>query len=336
MQKLTISLGVLCFTICLARGSTLYSDLPVPLPPNAPSLGYAANSTAEFGGIVGFAGGSPFALDSVTVAMSNWAYESEWETLGASAGYSIPLTLNLYGVGPGGTVGSPIATETVNAFIPWRPQPDPADCASNAYRASNGVCYTGSLSTVTFTFSSLSVPSQIIYGLAYNTTDAGYRPTGVLGPYEELNYALASTGALVGSDRLPGTAYWNTTNAGDYADGGAAGVGVFRQDQNWSPYTGAIEFDGTAGPEPGTLALMAAGLVAVSLRARRRGVRSKTPAARPPALRLSRRYWSHTVIGGETATPTANCTATGPEGTKPPGMTASTCSKPAKFGASPA
>jgi len=271
MQKLTISLSVLCFMICLARGSTLYSNLPVPQPPNAPSLGYEANSTAEFGDIVGFASGAHFAIDSVTVAMSNWAYESEWEALGASAGYSIPLTLNLYDVGPGNTVGSRIATETVDAFIPWRPQPDPADCASSAYRASNGVCYNGALSTVTFTFSRLSVPSQIIYGLSFNTTDHGYSPTGVSGPYDELNFALASTGALVGSDRLPGTAYWNTTNASDYADGGAAGVGVFRQDQNWGPYAGAIEFDGTTGPEPGTLALLAAGLAAMSLRACPRG-----------------------------------------------------------------
>ncbi len=75
---------------------------------------------------------------------------------------------------------------------------------------------------------------------------------------------------MVGSDPLPGTAYWNTVDAGNYADGGAAGVGVFRGDRNWSPYTGAIEFDSTAAPEPGTLALMAAGLAALSLRSRRR------------------------------------------------------------------
>ncbi len=273
MLRSTLGLSALCLTICVARGSTLYSDLPVPLPPNAPSVGYEATGAAEFGGIVGFAGGSPLAIDSVTVAMSNWAYESEWEALGTSAGYSIPLTLNLYDVGPGDTVGPLIATETVDAFIPWRPEPDPAVCpagANNAYQASNGACYNGSLSTVTFTFTSLSVPQQIIYGLAYNTTDYGSSPTGVAGPYDSLNFALASTGALVGSDPLPGTAYWNTANAGDYADGGAAGVGVFRQDQSWSPYTGAIEFDGTAAPESGTLALMAAGLAALSLRSRRR------------------------------------------------------------------
>lgn len=248
----------------------LYSDLPVPLPPNTPSLGYEATGTAEFGGIVGFVGGSSVAIDSVTVAMSDWAYESEWEALGTSAGYSLPLTLNLYDVGPGSTVGPLIATETVNAFIPWRPEPNPAVCGGNAYQAGNGTCYNGSLSTVTFSFSGLSVPQQIIYGLAYNTTDYGDSPTGVAGPYESLNFAVATTGALVGSDPLPDTAYWNTVNASEYADGGAAGVDVFRQDQNWSPYTGAIEFDGTAAPESGTLALMTAGLAALGFRSRRR------------------------------------------------------------------
>jgi hypothetical protein len=271
MPKLAIGLSALCLAIGLAHGSTLYSDLPATLPPNLPSLGFEATSAAEFGGMAGFAGGSPLAIDTVTVAMSDWTYESQWEALGTSAGYSIPLTLNLYDVGAGNTVGALIATETVDAFIPWRPEPDPAACGGTAYQASNGTCYNGSLSTVTFTFAGLDVPQQIIYGLSFNTTDHGYSPTGVAGPYDSLNFALASTGALVGSDPLPGTAYWNTTNASDYADGGAAGVGVFRQDQNWSPYTGAIEFDGTSAPEPGTLALLAAGILAISLRRRRRG-----------------------------------------------------------------
>jgi len=260
MSKTAIAAGVLSFTLCLARGSALYSDLPVTLPPNLPSLGYEANQTAEFGGLVGFAGGAPIAIDSVTVAMSNWAYASQWGALGVSPGYDIPLTLDLYAVGPGDTVGALIASETVDAFIPWRPEP--ADCPDDAYQAGNGQCYNGSLSTVTFTFSDLSVPQQLIYGLAYNTSNYGSSPTGVPGPYDSLNFALASTGAVVGTDPLPGTAYWNTTTAGDYADGGAAGVGIFRQDQGWSPYTGAIEFDGTAAPEPGTLPLLAgAGLM---------------------------------------------------------------------------
>jgi hypothetical protein len=69
-----------------------------------------------------------------------------------------------------------------------------------------------------------------------------------------LNFALVSTGALVGGDPLPGTAYVNSAVR-----------------SGWSPYTGAIEFDGSAVPEMGTLSLMAAGLALVSLRVRRRG-----------------------------------------------------------------
>jgi hypothetical protein len=257
MRKAAVGLTSLWFTVCLARGSVIYGDLPSLLPPNLPSVGFEATGIKAFGGMIGFDGDEPITIDSVTVAMSNWEFESEWEKQGTSTGYFIPLTLNLYEVAPGDTAGTLIASETVSALIPWRPEPDSADCgpgANSAYLASNGGCYNGSLSTVTFSFDSLAVPQQVFYGLAFNTTDYGAVPTGVAGPYDSLNFALASTGALVGSDPLPGTAYVDST-----------------VENGWSPYTGAIEFDGTAAPEMGTLSLMAAGLALVSLRARRRG-----------------------------------------------------------------
>jgi hypothetical protein len=257
MRKAAVGLTALCIMAGLARGSVIYSDLPSLLPPNLPSVGFEAYGFSEFGGMIEFAGDEPITIDSATVAMSNWEFESEWETEGTSTGYFIPLTLTLYNVQAGDTAGSLIASETVNAFIPWRPEPDPADCApgaNSAYLASNGGCYNGALSTVTFSFDSLAVPQQVFYGLAYNTTDYGAAPTGVAGPYGSLNFALASTGALVGGDPLPGTAYVNSAVR-----------------SGWSPYTGAIEFDGSAVPEMGTLSLMAAGLALVSLRVRRRG-----------------------------------------------------------------
>jgi hypothetical protein len=132
-----------------AMADNVYSTLPSPTVPNLPSLGYQANQTAEFGGLVQLVGTST-PLSAVTVALSNWAYESEYEPVGTSAGFDEDLTLNLYNVGAGDPVGSLIATETITDLVPWRPEPDPTDCApgsNNDYLGSDGNCYSGSLST---------------------------------------------------------------------------------------------------------------------------------------------------------------------------------------------
>jgi hypothetical protein len=258
-----------------ASADVIYSTFPATLPPNEPSLGYEANSTAEFGDEISF-DGTDRDLSTVTLALSNWAYESEWETVGKSTGFDVPMTLNIYNVGAGDTVGSLLATQTVTAFVPWRPEPTPSTCAAgsnNDYLGSDGQCYAGSLSQVTFDFTGTLVPDNVIYGLAYNTTDHGYDPTGVAGPVESLNFALSSDPPAVGSNPLPDDAYWNTSVASFYADGGTAGVGTFRQDQDWSPYSGMIEFNAVSSvPEPNQFlvtGLLLAGLAFAGYKRRR-------------------------------------------------------------------
>jgi hypothetical protein len=76
-----------------------------------------------------------------------------------------------------------------------------------------------------------------------------------------LNFALVTTGPSIGTQPLPDTAYWNTSTAGNYSDGGAGGVGTFRQDTNWTPFSGAIEFD--VAPEPCTGTLMGIALLGI-------------------------------------------------------------------------
>ena len=148
--------------------------------------------------------------------MSDWALEFTYETVGTSTGFTWPLTLNLYNVGAGDTVGSLIGSDTVNAFVPWRPE----------VSAFGGIAF-----QVTFDLGGLVVPDQIIYGLSYNPTDYSNPPTGgTPGPYDSLNIGLAVVPPSVGSNPLPDTVYWNSLYAGFYADGGAGGVGVFRQD----------------------------------------------------------------------------------------------------------
>jgi hypothetical protein len=43
--------------------------------------------------------------------------------------------------------------------------------------------------------------------------------------------------AFAGTDIDPDAVFWNTKNSGYYSDGGSAGVGIFRQDTNWTEQT---------------------------------------------------------------------------------------------------
>jgi hypothetical protein len=253
MARRWSTLGALLALAALpALGSSIsYSTLPAVLPPNLPSEGYEANGLAQFGGLIELTGNAAANIISATLLMSNGAYESNFPTVGTSQGYTVPLTLNVYAVGPGDTVGSLLATETVDALIPWRPQPTSA-CGDD-YMGSDGLCHGGSLSAVTFDLTLSQAPAQLIYGLSFDTQHYGAAPTGTAGPYDSLNFALSESHPSVGSNPLPGTVYLST--------GAGSGVGAFSQDTGWAPYSGAIEFDDpAASPEPAPFVFVGIGL----------------------------------------------------------------------------
>jgi hypothetical protein len=261
----------LLFLVCLAGTLTasttlVYNNIPGGTIYNLPSVGYEATSTTEFGGLVKLEGGGA-TLAGATVAMSNWALESTYEAVGTSTGFLIPLTLNLYEVGAGNAVGGLITSVTINAFIQWRPEAS-AVCGT-AWQAADGSCRNGLVTLVSFNLNA-TVPEEFIYGLSYNTQHYGNDPTGESGPYNSLNFGLNTSAPSVGSNPLPGSVYWNTSYAGFYADGGASGVGTFRQDTNWGSYSGAIAFY-TGTPEPSAWMLLGTGLLGLAWRVRRRG-----------------------------------------------------------------
>jgi hypothetical protein len=230
-----------------ATAGTIYDSIPGPLPPNVVSLGYQANQIAEFGNAVAF-DGTDRQLTSVTVLMSDWARASTYGSL--SPMWDYPLTLNLYNVDNSGATpepGSLIASVTQTFAIPWRPEAS-ATCGTG-WLASNGSCYNGLAFTVSFDFTGTTVPDQIIYGLAFNTTTYGSQPTGQSGPYDSLNFGLSTAPPTTGSNPLPGMVYWNGS------------------DTNWS-YIGSVTFDTV--PEPATCLPLITGLLGMCLVARRR------------------------------------------------------------------
>jgi hypothetical protein len=283
-----------------ASGTAIYDSTVSPLPGNLPSLGYEATQTSQFGDQVSLSGAAND-LNNVVVTMSSWGCQNGgWGQAYGSANacvttpgatFSEPVTLNIYSVGANNAVGGLLATDTQTFAIPYRPSAsDPSvysaeGCsATNGkwYNASDNTCNNGLATNITFNLAAQNVvlPSKVIYGIAYNTSDYGASPYGdstachasVSGcGYDSLNVGLTQdpTNVSVGSDPNPGTVYWNTQTAGDYCDNGAGGTGTFRIDGNantaacwdggantgWavsgsgSPYyVPAVQFNATAGP----------------------------------------------------------------------------------------
>jgi hypothetical protein len=243
VKRITLAVAVfaaafLTVGVALASAGTVYNALPKPLPPNVASVGFQATSTSEFGDYVHLAGHDRL-LKTVTVTMSDWALAADYPALPA-AGWTHPITLNVYAshLRANGAPDKKLASVTQTIAIPWRPPADPTCAGGTAWRAADGNCYNGLAFNAAFDLSGLNVtlPSDVIVGVAYNTANYGASPIHAPGPYNSLNVGVPSgQTASVGSDDNSDNVFWNTSVAGFYTDGGAAGVGTFRQDTNWTP-----------------------------------------------------------------------------------------------------
>jgi len=269
-------LGVMAAPAVASGGSAIYDTTVSPSPGNLPSLGFEATSTSEFGNQISL-GGTARVLTSVVVQMSSWACQTgSGATCATTAGstFNEPITLNIYKVGPANaygpsTVGSLISTTTQTFAIPYRPSADPTDCSTGPndgtqwYDAALASCFNGYLTNITFTLGHVNLPTNVIYGIAYNTSDYGSHPYGHSTPchtsgnncgYDSLNVALSNEppAPSVGSDPYQGTVYWDTSYAGFYCDGGAAGTGTFRIDTPAGDGSGATSgcwsVSGTTSP----------------------------------------------------------------------------------------
>jgi len=185
----------------------IYNNIPGPTTPtNVPSIGFEATSTAQFGGAVQFAGTARKGL-SVTVGMSTWACEKgSWtgspECLTAPGGhYEWPITLNVYEVGPGNTVGALIKTVTRTLNIPFRKSQNNVKCKNEKgepsgawYEPTLKQCFHGKFFKITYMLRNAKLPANAIVSVAYNTSDYGAEPqrskTPAGGPYDSLNVGL--------------------------------------------------------------------------------------------------------------------------------------------------
>jgi hypothetical protein len=227
----------------------IYNSIPTPLPGNVPSQAFEATSTSEFGGAVEIASPSK-AITKVTVGMSSWACQSGGAEDGScvtamGAKFEWPVTLKVYDIGPGNSVGTQVAQLTKTFKMPYRPSAS-SKCTGNGGWFRSGSCFHGKLFKIAFTLKGVTIPSKAIVAVAYNTSNFGAEPTNCnLGPgpcpYDSLNVAL--TGApTVGAAPLPEDAFLSSSWGGAYCDGGTGGTGSFRLDAGcWSGFQPEIQ-----------------------------------------------------------------------------------------------
>ncbi|MDB4913254.1 MAG: Ig domain protein group 1 domain protein [Gemmatimonadetes bacterium] len=278
MRRITMvaAFATLAMAASAEAQQTVYSNIPGALGPSYPSLSYQATSTSQFGNLVHL-GGSYRTLNTVSVVLSTWAAASDYPDLAAqnAAGYYHNLTLNLYNVGAGNSVGSSLGTITQSTLIQWRPEGSPVECGSlsdygtfHQYYGSDNVCHGGQAFVATFDFSSygITLPEDLIVALAFNTQSYGVTPTGVNGPYNSLNFAIGPSTTTVGSEDAD-MAYIATTYPGWVPARDAS----FGADPGWADQHPMMEISAvTATPEPASLVLLATGLVGVGAAVRRR------------------------------------------------------------------
>ena len=183
-----------------------------------PSLGFEAHTVSEFGDAVELS--TTGQLASLTVQFQSYACDvsGKWNegatnpcVSSPNATFEHPITARIYD-GTGGVVGSELAEVTVNQTIPYRPSADPVNCpgadnpqgpndaGSRWFNTVSGTCQYSIGTLLTFNFpSGISLPSEVIWTVAFNTSTAGYAQLGTGNPcngtgqgcaYDSLNVAV--------------------------------------------------------------------------------------------------------------------------------------------------
>lgn len=213
---------------------TVYDNI-ASITENPVSLGYEATGTSEFGSQILLNGNMPAVHNpEIQVQMSSWACQTgDWFAGCASAPGSTflaPLTLKIYAVGSGNSVGPVLFTKAQTFAIPYRPTSDPTCGEVTQYRNVNGVCRNGFPKIVTFGLAG-DLPHKFILSVSYNTRDYGASPLGVSSPMDALNVGLEGP-AQKGSNPTEAVSgvYWASTTFSDK-------TGVFHYEEDPSEWS---------------------------------------------------------------------------------------------------
>jgi hypothetical protein len=240
----TSSIILFVFALCFPRnGLTLvtYDNLPVPLPINVPSLGYDATATTQFGNYIQLSTDDAPCAVSATTILSSQAAQTDFPGYGPD-GYNWTITIQFYSVNDTNatypTIDELIYSQSSLFDIPFRPESSPC-CSGYDWMDDENNCHSGVAFEITFDlpFGSVILPDSFVVGIAFNTEDAGFAPVLEDGPWDSLNIGLADAYPATGGNVINGTAFVNSTDASTYSDDGARGVGFYRIDYGWEPYT---------------------------------------------------------------------------------------------------
>jgi hypothetical protein len=150
-----------------------------------PSEGFECCQTNEFGDEVGL-GGTARTLQSMSVVFSSWGCQSgHWNTGDCAttpgAMFPVPLTFTIY-ADSAGTRGAALAQLTQTVNVPFRPSASSICTGTDLgkwYNSRDKTCYNGFPQTITMTFAGgVTLPSQVFWSVAFNTTTSGYTPIG--------------------------------------------------------------------------------------------------------------------------------------------------------------
>lgn len=259
-------------TVCVVNaGATNFAYNAIPFGaadcPGA-SLGFEATSTREFGDEVTL-GGTARTLVSLTVLFASYGCETgHWygeqpqvippEPCFTTPGltFTHPVTANIYDCSST-CPGALLATVTEPLTIPLRPSADDVRCtgadAGKWFNPVSGKCQ-NSVSverTFDFTAPSVTLPDNVVWTVAFNTTHYGAAPIGELVPcfsssggcpYDSFNVGAwtFANAPYAGTDVDPNGAFLNSVASTSYCDNGAGGTGALRLDTDatdcWSEF----------------------------------------------------------------------------------------------------